>query len=119
MKKSILLFVASLIICSCTDNSDLGDSYYYLDSFEAIDVGFPNGAIIYKSKKKHQFDSIVISKEVVYAIHSNRFIFAKQLSNEQKRDTNYYIIDKLNDKIYRSTSIDSCDKLKRYLKTDL
>ncbi len=115
----ILTLFAVLLLSSCVDNADLGDSYYYLDPFEAMDVGYPDGAIIYKSTKKLVYDSIIISKEVVQVSHNDQFILAKQLADLNKLDTNYFIIDKERDKIYGPIALDSCKKLKQFLKTGL
>lgn len=119
MRAFTLTLFSVLFFSSCADNADLGDSYYYLDPFEAIDVGYPDGAIVYKSTKKLVFDSIIISKEVVQVSHNDQFIFAKQLADVNKLDTNYFIIDKERDKIYGPTTLDSCQKLKQFLNTGL
>jgi hypothetical protein len=119
MKLFTLILFAALIFSSCADKSDLGNSYYYLDPFEAMDVGYPDGAIIYKSNKKLFFDTIIISKEVVQAIHNDKFILAKQLVDKNSLDTNYYIIDKKIDKVYGPTNLDSCEKLKLSLNAEL
>jgi hypothetical protein len=119
MRTFILKLVAFFIFSSCADNADLGDSYYYLDPLEAIDIGYPYGAIIYKSNKKLVFDTTIVSKEVVQVSHSDKFIFAKQLTDKNGLDTSYYIIDKGRDKVYGPTNLDSCQKLKIFLKTGL
>ena len=31
------------------DNQELGEGYYYLPSYEAVDVGYPGGSVVYKS----------------------------------------------------------------------
>jgi hypothetical protein len=117
MRTFTLTLLAVLIFTSCEDNADLGDSYYYLDPYYAMDVGYPDGAIIYKSSRKLSFENIIISKEVVEATHNDKFIFAKQLSDTNKIDTSYYIIDKLSDKVFGPLKYDSCEKLKTILKT--
>lgn len=56
--KKILLTLVALIISSYLlykywdIDSDLGDGYYFLTEYEAEDIGFIDGAVIYKSPKK-------------------------------------------------------------------
>lgn len=112
MRTTILTLIV-ILFSNCTrDNAELGDSYYYLDNIEAIDIGYPDGAIIYKSKSKLQFDTVIISKEVVHATHNDNFIIAKQLATTNRLDTSYYIIDKNIGKVYGPLTADSCETLK-------
>lgn len=112
--------ILSILLLSCQwSNADLGDSYYYLDKYEAKDIGFPDGAIIYKSETKNLFKDVKISKEVVEVKHNDNFIFAKQLANANRLDTSYYIIDKVGDKVYGPLTKDSCNHLRIELRTDL
>lgn len=92
---TLLLFM----IFSCSDNTNLGNNYYYLPEYEAIDIGYPNGAIIYKSFNKKVFKDVKISANVKKAKSDNNYIIALQIpKNSSIR--NYFIIDKRNDKIY-------------------
>ena len=117
MRTIILIFII-LLITSCSDNADLGNSYYYLDSFEAKDVGYPYGAIVYKSPTKNLYKNTIISREVVHVKHNDKFILAKQ-TVEDKVDTNYYIIDKINDKLFGPLTLDSFTVLSNTLQTEL
>ena len=60
------------------DTETLGDNYYYLSPYEAIDVGFPEGAIIYKSSQKNLFSDIKIQGEVISINYDKDFIVAVQ-----------------------------------------
>ncbi len=116
----LFLFLLTIIsFLSCQDKTDLGNSYYYLDTFEAKDVGFPGGAIIYKGERKLQFDTTIISREVVYATHNNRYIRAKQVATDNTRDTSYYYIDKLRNVVYGPLTLDSSRKRSTLLNTGL
>jgi hypothetical protein len=84
-----------------------------------MDVGYPGGAIIYKSTEKLFFDSIIISKQVVEVTYNARFIFAKQIVTDQTLDTNYYFIDKLNGQVYGPLTLDSSKKVSNRLKIRL
>jgi hypothetical protein len=117
--RTLILTLIILIISSCSsDESDLGQSYFYLDSFEAKDVGFPDGPVIYKSTEKYLFQKIVIGREVVQVQHNDNYIFAKQVATDNNGDTNNYIIDKLHDILYGPMTADSLTSLKRTLRTD-
>ena len=49
MKKLIILLVSLFLVLSILfvkqDNQKLGHNYYFLPLYEAIDVGFPDGAL--------------------------------------------------------------------------
>jgi di/tripeptidase len=117
MRTLIITFI-TILISGCSGNADLGNSYYYLDTFEAIDVGYPYGAIIYKGDTENHFDTTIISREVVQVIRTQRYIFAKQIASENKLDTNCYVIDKTTDKVFGPVKTDSFAKLKNSLTID-
>jgi hypothetical protein len=119
MTRTFLLTLITISLSSCQDESHLGNSYYYLDSFEAIDVGFPDGAIIYKGDKELHFDTTIISKEVIMVTHNDKFIFAKQLATSDIHDTNYYYIDKYSEVVYGPLTLDSSKKISALLNTGL
>jgi hypothetical protein len=109
---ALLSSVVLLIIFSEKDEQILGDNYYYLPKYEAKDVGYPGGGIIYKSNQKYSFTDIKINGNVV-EVHSNDdFIIAIQNSDtsylESKHKTvskantplYYYIINKKSDIVY-------------------
>lgn len=135
--RTFILILLTFLIPGCKwSNADLGDSYYYLDSYEAYDVGYPYGAIIYKSLHKNLFRQTVISREVVDAHYNDQFIIAKQLAPKNRLDTNFYvtekeygkvlqldtsyfIIDKEKDKVFGPLTLDSYSKLKKTLHVEL
>lgn len=85
------------------DTETLGDNYYYLSPYEAIDVGFPEGAIIYKSSQKNLFSDIKIQGEVISINYDKDFIVAVQQksSAELVKDKMlyYFIIEKKLDNV--------------------
>lgn len=117
MKKTyftVLLF----IIFSCADNTNLGNDYYYLPEYEAMDIGYPNSAIIYKSFNKNVFKDVKISANVKKAKSNINYIIALQIpKNSSKR--NYFIIDKRYDKIYGPLETIDFFKLKSKMRINL
>ncbi|RYD53227.1 MAG: DUF3997 domain-containing protein [Sphingobacteriales bacterium] len=100
-----LLLIWALPI-TILNNDNLGKGYYYLSKDDAIDVGYPErGGIIYKSKRKYHYDSILVHKNVLSVDNNNEFIVALQDTGSGKKydDHNnilYYIIDKENNLMY-------------------
>lgn len=105
-------FIAGIILLIWRiDNQDLGNSYYYLPKYEAIDIGYPEGAIIYKSAKKNLFTNIKIEADVIKVNSNEDFIIAIQKPIKINLDTTqsnsfgvnilrYFIIVKKADSIY-------------------
>ena len=86
------------------DTETLGDNYYYLSPYEAIDVGFPEGAIIYKSSQKNLFSDIKIQGEVISINYDKDFIVAVQQKKSRAELVKdkmlyYFIIEKKIDKV--------------------
>ena len=108
MKKTIILImVLVLAIISFfileIDEQDLGGNYYYLPAYEAVDVGYPGGAIIYKSQQKYSYSDVKIQEEVISVNNNKDFVLAIQKLNNSstKRDSlQYYIIAKKSDLVY-------------------
>lgn len=118
--KYLFLIVIVCIIPSCKwSNADLGDNYYYLDKDEAIDVGYPGGAIIYKSSERYFFKDIKITGDVLKVNSDNNFILAKQKPKSEPNMINYYIIEKNGDIIHGPLNIDSLRILIKGLKIKL
>lgn len=111
MKKWIIAIIVLLIVCGVlflitrTDEQTLGENYYYLPEYEAYDVGYPEGGIIYKSSERYLFSNIIIHGNVIRMNDNKGFIIAMQLKNDStKIDKNellhYFIIEKKSDLIY-------------------
>jgi len=108
MKKRIIavfIILLSIIVLLFwgNDEQDLGDNYYYLPKYEAIDLGYPGGAIIYKSPQKHLYSDIKIHREVVSVNSNNDFVIAIQKldsSNTENDSLQYFIIVKESDLIF-------------------
>ncbi len=89
------------------DSANLGGNYFYLSPDEAYDIGYPGGAIVYKSTRENVFAETIISNEVVDVDYDDEYIVALQ-----KKDSvllYYYIIEKRTDSLfgpYTSTEYD-------------
>ncbi|WP_316812869.1 DUF3997 domain-containing protein [Pedobacter heparinus] len=122
MKKLFILLTAvSLLSCS---EEDLGKGYYYLPADEALDIGYPYGAIVYQSSAKNSYQNVLIYADVVQCVSDSRYILAAQKPNKRlmekyhgdqndsifnnntslksmfKNKLNYYLIDKERDTMY-------------------
>jgi len=115
MKKWIIAFVIILsgviFLFWGADSQNLGGNYYYLPKYEAIDIGYPGGGIIYKSTQKNIFRDIKIHGNVINIGNNTDFIIAiqntdtsyieKAHSNFVEKDSlKYFIIVKKTDLIY-------------------
>ena len=108
MKKCIItIIIISIAIILFmiwgNDEQDLGDNYYFLPEYEAIDIGFPDGSIDYKATQKNVFNDIKIHGNVVSAKSNANFIIATQKINSSyvgEDSLLYYIIVKKMDLTY-------------------
>ncbi|WP_298150023.1 hypothetical protein [Flavobacterium sp.] len=80
MKKTLVLFVLFLFI-SC-DEKKLGNSYYYLPNYEAYDLGYPYGSIIYKSKNENVYDNVIVYSDILHCIYDDNYILIIQKPNK-------------------------------------
>ena len=94
----------------------LGNNYYYLNKFEAIDIGYPNGAIIYKSQQENVFQNVIVHGNVVNVNFNEQFILAKQSPLKNPTDTVYFIILKKLDKVYGPLKANSFTNMKKVFK---
>lgn len=98
------LFIAfALYQFLISDNEKLGAGYYYLPEYEANDIGYIGGGIIYKSSEKLLFSDIKIQGNVVSMSYDQTFIVALQeqdLKNSNQKLLNYYIIYKKTNQVY-------------------
>lgn len=89
----------------------LGDNYYYLPKYEALDIGYPGGSIIYKSDKKNVFVDVKIPNEVIMVNKNKEYIIAIQQDHSahntsmptnilDSSNLNYFIINKHTDIVY-------------------
>ena len=92
-----------------TNEQDLGDNYYYLPEYEAIDIGYPDGAIIYKSAQRNVFSDVKIHRTVIGVNKNKDFIIAIQhddsvnvkcMQSTVLDSIHYFIIAKQTDKVY-------------------
>lgn len=100
----IILLVMSIACAACNDDRRLGNGYFLLPKYEAIDIGYPNGeAILYRSTEEYLFDDIIIAGDVTEVNHNSKFIVAKR-NPHNDRGTNsgqveYYLILKEKDSL--------------------
>ncbi len=80
MEKVIYLFII-LIVCSCSNERDLGNKYYYLPDYESIDVGYPYGSVIYKGPNEYVFNEIIIFSDVEKVIERDTYVLVLQKPN--------------------------------------
>ncbi len=79
MVTAIMLLI-SLIKC---DPNSLGKDYYYMDEYEALDIGYPFGQTIYKSENKSYIQEEKVPANVIEVEHNYRYIIAKQVYNKE------------------------------------
>ena len=107
----ILLLVVVYLIWGRVNEQDLGDNYYYLPKYEAVDIGYPDGAIIYKSAQRNVFSDVKIHRTVICVNKNKDFIIAIQQDdsvNIKSIQSNvldsiylhYFIIAKQTDMVY-------------------
>lgn len=102
----MVLLIGAIVSLTITDDQDLGDGYYYLPNYEAIDIGYPDGPIIYRSTQKRYFMEVII-KDNIHNVVSNRkyiVVYAKEkekcsLSDSKRGNDRYYIINKKSGKV--------------------
>lgn len=82
MKKHIL-FILVFLFSSCLNEADLGENYHYLPSYEAFDIGYPYGSIIYKSDRKLVFKKILIHADIDKLVSNKQYILVTQKPNRQ------------------------------------
>lgn len=95
--KLIIIVIVAMLFLGCTDEMDLGNNYFYLPEYEAYDIGFPYGSIVYKSKKAFDFDSILVYADVVAIKTNKEFIIVKQKPN--KKVFKKYVLDQIKGKL--------------------
>lgn len=122
LKKAVIIILFfSLICCSCSDR-ELGDGYYYLPKYEAVDVGYPE-AIVYKSGQEYHFKDVKIRGDVVEVKADSKFIIA-QRDPLVGVDINagfieYYIILKKNDSLIGPLTNEKFEETTESLGVDL
>lgn len=107
----VIIFLLVVLYLTWADEQNLGDNYYYLPIYEAVDIGYPEGAIIYKSLQKNVFSDVKIHRNVISVNKNKEFIIAIQQDdsvNIKSAQTNvldsnylhYFIIAKQTDMVY-------------------
>lgn len=129
--KFVCLCSLIALLAACTDKTNLGHNYCFLPEYEAIDVGYPLGAIIYKSKYKYRFSKIIVSNKVLDVNYNQEHIIVLQkrcdietsienpseFTERKCSDTlAYYIIEKKTDSLYGPFNKNMFVKYKNLLK---
>ena len=107
----VVLLSAVLFFIWGINDHYLGDKYYYLPKYEAIDIGYPGGAIIYKSPKKNLFQYIKVRGNIKEVVFDKDFIIATRNEDTpylgkahsgvaKKKSLHYFIIVKRTDLVY-------------------
>lgn len=113
MIKNKLIFFVCLMMSSCLSWSEeeLGDGYYYLPYYEAIDVGYNDGSVVYKSTQKLYFQTILIQGGIIEVKKDEKYILIGQ--NKQQHDLDYetkvyyyWIINKHSSSVYGPYTLD-------------
>lgn len=94
--KVIFLLFALTLLASCHNVTTVGNDYYYLPDHEAMDIGYPNGSIVYKSSAKNSFEKILVYSAIEKCISNDEYIIVLQKPNKQnmrnliKEDFNFW-----------------------------
>lgn len=129
MIKKIIIFLVCLLLCSCSpwvkqeislffltmsscfSEAELGNGYYYLSYYDAIDVGYNEGSLIYKSTQKSYYQTILIQGGILEVAKDRDYILVGQ--NQQQTDLKYktavyyyWIINKNNSEVFGPLTFD-------------
>ncbi|MDR1877198.1 MAG: hypothetical protein LBQ84_06195 [Flavobacteriaceae bacterium] len=80
MKKLLVIFLLTIIF-GCQSNTS--EKYYFLDEFDAMDMGYPYGTVIHKSKETGNFDTIIIHSDIEKYGENKSYIIALQKPNKE------------------------------------
>lgn len=80
MKFSIVILILFIMI-GC-HKGDLGGDYYYLPDYEAVDIGYSYGSIIYKSTQQNTYNKVLIYADVIDCKYSSDYIIVLQRPNK-------------------------------------
>ena len=80
--KKIVVLLTLITLFSCNDGSDLGNKYYFLPDYEALDIGYSYGSLVYKSDNKNHFNNILIYSEIERINHNDEYILVIQKPNK-------------------------------------
>jgi hypothetical protein len=81
--KYTLMAIVIVFIISCRDEANLGYNYYYLSKYDAMDIGMPLGAIVYKSDNKNSFNNVIIYGDVLQCVSNSKYVLALQKPNKK------------------------------------
>ena len=75
----VVLLLAGLFLFGLGPSEmELGEGYYYLPEYEAIDVGYSGGATVYQSYARNYFDNVLVEGGIVQVQKDTRFILVAQ-----------------------------------------
>ena len=105
MKKRVIVPIMVLVISSAlimlfcfvstSEIKNLGEDFYYLPKWVAIDVGNPYGSMIYKSRERDAYsqDDIIVNQGILQVVSDEFFILYvqnKSQNDSEKDNIPYY-----------------------------
>lgn len=96
------IYLALIFILDACNSSSDKVSIFYLDEYEAKDIGFNYGSMVYKSNVKNKFEEILIFSEIIEFKKIPNCILVKQRFNE--RNFINFIVDNLDYKLKFDTN---------------
>ena len=115
MKKRLLLLGFALCVGFVFfvwggSEQELGDGYYYLPAYEAVDMGYPGGPIVYQSTERHSFSRVLIDGDLQDVNKNGQFILAVRqpptplptapAASSAKPGWQYFIVAKASGTVY-------------------
>lgn len=102
--KNIILLLSIFCFLSCKNKDVLGSGYYCLSDFDAMDVGYPYGSIIYKSNQENFYKKIMVytkiekvnfNEEYILIVQQpNKALLIKRIKDDLELWNNYYLENK-------------------------
>ena len=81
--RNAAIIIILFTLLSCNDGTDLGNDYFYLPDYEAVDIGYAYGTMIYKSESKDHFDKIIICSDVKKINFDSKYALILQKPNKK------------------------------------
>ena len=102
--------IAGILLLWPIDSQDLGGGYYFLPQEEAIDVGFPGGAVIYKGPRKYVFNEVLLEGDIGEVYKGNAVVLVSTGVNSLG-EMSYFVIHKSLDSLLGPFDKEACLEL--------
>jgi len=79
MKKTLIIFLLIILYACKFDKSE----YFFFDKYDSMDVGDGKETFIYKSKKKWNYDTIIVYSDIEKFGENSTYIIALQNPNKE------------------------------------